>query len=136
MPSDLTFNTPDVRYSGTSKTQKTAGENLSQGDAVYAFNTTHYKKAANNSNTTRDCVGVALTLSYTGQPVVVGGPTGNLTLTAGNVTLGETYVLSNATGKIMPIANLTTGMNITYIGYGSSNATIELDISSTGIQKQ
>lgn len=49
--------------------------------------------------------------------------------------VGTTYVASNTPGGICPIADLTTGDDVVYVGTGKAGNLLDLDVEATGIAK-
>lgn len=131
---DLVFNAADVRKGTSVQTGKTlAGENMTAGQPIYAFNTTYGKLADNSNSTKADILGVTINQAYTGQQIDYIS-SGNITLTSGNVTTGELYIVSNTSGKIAPIGDRANA-TLTIIGYAPNNSTITIDITATGLSK-
>jgi len=131
---DLSITATNVLViSGTPSTKK-AGENITAGELVYPFNSTHMKLAVNTNATVAAISGIALNNATTGQCVSYLGA-GTIALGAASVTVGETYCVSNTSGKICPIADIGSGENLTYFGYGATTANITISIEATGLSK-
>lgn len=129
---DLSINPVDVRNTGGRVIRKKAGENLSAGDQVYNFNTTHVKKGSSANETLAGLAGVTINSAYTNQDVDLIAD-GTLTISAGNVTVGQIYCVSNTSGKFKPYGNMTTNETLSIFGVGATSATVAISINRTGL---
>jgi hypothetical protein len=131
---DLTVTAASVAR-GTAATQATgtAGATLTAGQTVYLDSTTSTIKLADCDGATalQDTVGIMLHGCLSGQPATY-QKGGNINPGA-TVVVGETYVLSDTPGGIMPIADLETGDTVVYLGIGTTASNILLNINNTGI---
>lgn len=112
----------------------TAGETITQGEAVYRKDSDGRMWLADNDGAAALAVvkGVALNCASAGQPLRF-QKTGTLTI-GGTVTQAGIYVLSDTAGGIAPAADLdTTGMRVSIIGVAASATVLQLGINNTGI---
>jgi len=131
---DLSITASDVLVvSGTPSTKK-AGEAITAGDLVYAFNSTHMKKAANSNATVADISGIALNNATLGQTLSYLGA-GTVALGTSVLTVAETYCVSNTSGKICPIGDIGSGEYLSYFGYGGTTSNMTISIEATGLAK-
>lgn len=103
-----------------------AGESITAGQLVYR-SASDYKiyKADCDSATAgvRDCIGIAVTSSANGAPVVVCMEDPNLIL-GGTTTNGTIYILSATAGGIAPAADGTTNWYVTVVAVGKSSTVV------------
>lgn len=114
-------------------TQGTLGATVTAGQVLYQEDATNLWKLADNNSGTAEAKtpeGIALNGGATGQPVAV--------LTKGTVTIGATltagvaYYLSATAGGICPVADLTSGMNPSFLGIASSTTVLKVNITASG----
>lgn len=130
---DLSITATNVLVISGTPTTKKAGENITAGELLYPFNSTHMKLAANTNATVAAVSGIALNNATTGQCVSYLGA-GTIAL-GSVVTVAETYCVSNTSGKICPIADIGSGENLTYFGYGATTTNMTISIEATGLSK-
>jgi hypothetical protein len=63
--------------------------------------------------------------------VAVGG---SIILVGTTMTVGETYLVSDTAGGIMPNADRSTGDYVTRLGTASTATQLDLSIQATGVQ--
>lgn len=112
--------------------QGTAGEAITQGQAVYLDSADGKLKLSDNNATGKKTVrGIALNAASAGQPITI-QRSGDLTLNA-VLTAGARYYLSGTAGGIMPEADLTTGMDVVQLGLAKSTTVLALDVQTPGV---
>ncbi len=110
----------------------TAGASVTAGQAVYLDNATGTLKLSdNNGSGTRSVRGIALHAASAGQPLSI-QKDGDITIGA-TLTAGTAYYLSGTAGGIAPVADLTTGMNVIFLGIAKSTSVLRLKIIDSGV---
>lgn len=131
---DLVITAANVAKGTPSTTSTgTAGEAITQGQALY-FNTDGkwWKAKANGTAVQAKVGGVALNAASAGQPVVV--------QTSGQITIGATmtkgvlyYASPTAAGGIAPFADLGAGNYTTVLGFALSTTIMVVAPIITGV---
>ena len=136
---DLTITTTQVLpdTSGV-RTMETAGEALTQGQAVYIKAADGFAWTSQCDGTAAEAAAVGIVLTGAGaanQPVVI-QRTGTVVLGAGAApTEGEVYCVSDTAGNIAPDADIATATWYrTILGTGDGTNGIVLAISASGQQ--
>lgn len=139
---DLTITAANVLPStgANINTNRTAGETITAGMAVYLTTDNTWKKAqhdgtqaeAGGSGPGSDNVGIALNGASSGQPLHV-LTSGDCTIGA-TVTVGERYFLSATAGGICPTADVASTDYVTFLGLGITAAVIRFKPLISGIQ--
>ena len=115
-----------------------AGEAISAGMPVYkdSADGDQYKKSRANAEATALCDGIAMCSAGDGQPIVVARLDGVVINLGATLTIGETYVVSDATaGKIQPIGDYGSGDFPVILGTALTAANFELNIKAAGVAK-
>lgn len=118
------------------ETRYAAGESVTAGQAVYQKSTDGKWWRAQCDGTAEESgsgvlTGVALHASGADQPLAV--QTGGEITIGGTVIAGTEYVVSATAGGIAPHADLVSTNKYTRLGYATTSAILQLDISATGI---
>jgi len=123
-----------VRPTATTQTRIVQyGATITAGQAIVKSGTKYVLADANASAVLSAAEGIAMTpgvdngygiMAYAG-PVILVGTT---------MTVGETYLVSDTPGGIMPNADRSTGDFVTRLGTASTAAQLDLAVQSTGIQ--
>ncbi len=127
----VTMTPENVRIvSGVANTGLTGGATLTAGVFVYADSTAAGKLKAGGVSSTA----VAAIVGMLVGPTADGAPA--MLATDGDVITGgtfskETWYCVGASGVIQPVADLTTGNKITYLGYGLADGTLKVSIHAT-----
>ena len=127
----VTITPANVRIvSGIASTGLTGGATLTAGVFVYADSTAAGKLKAGGVSSTAVSTIVGMLVN----PTVDGGPA--MLATDGDVITGgtfskETWYCVGASGVIQPVADLSTGNKITYLGYGLDAGTLKISIHVT-----
>ena len=112
-----------VQYGGT----------VSVGQPVAISSVKYVAADANASAALAAAVAIAMTPGVTdGYGVVAVG--GSIILVGTTMTVGETYLVSDTAGRIMPNADRSTGDYVTRLGTASTATQLDLAIQATGIQ--
>ena len=112
-----------VQYGGT----------VSVGQPVAISSVKYVAADANASAALAAAVAIAMTPGVTdGYGVVAVG--GSIILVGTTMTVGETYLVSDTAGGIMPNADRSTGDYVTRLGTASTATQLDLAIQATGIQ--
>lgn len=127
---DLTITAANV-VAGENSTQKqrSAGETITAGKAVYLSSATKkYMLADSNSGTAeaRKATGIALNGASLNQPITV-HEFGDLTLGA-TLTPGTAYYLSDTPGGICPLADVGSGEYVCQLGIAKSATVLAVNI--------
>jgi hypothetical protein len=122
-----------ARGSAATQTTGTAGASITAGQTVYLDSSTSTIKLADCDGATalQDTVGIALHAAISGQPITY-QKSGNINVGA-TLVVGETYMLSDTPGGIMPIADLETGDTVVYLGYATTASNLFLNIQNSGV---
>ena len=105
----------------------TSGASIAAGEVVYLDSATNtYKEAINTSEAAAAATGIALTTSFTGQPVVI-QTSGTMTF-GGTVVVGEVYMVSGTAGGIAPEADVVSADYVTLLGVGISATQVKLNV--------
>lgn len=118
-----------VAGSDTSQERGTAGEAITQGQAVYLNSATKkYMLADSNSATAevRRARGVALNAAALNQPLIV-QKAGDVTIGA-TLTAGTAYYLSDTPGGICALGDVGSGEYVCLLGIAKSASVLALDI--------
>lgn len=111
-----------------------AGAAITAGQVVYLDPATGKLLLADADSATaaaRSVLGIALNSAAIGQPVTV-QKAGLITI-GGTVAPGVGYYLSATAGAIAPVADMTTGLYPTLLGFGQSATVINLAITPAGV---
>lgn len=135
---DLTVTPASVKTSSSSPTLKLQGIS----GAAFLAGQTLYKDVANklqpgdvNASGKKTIAGIALcSCPGADQPCWYAKRDENFNPGATTV-VGTSYVASNTPGGICPIADLTTGDDVVYVGTGKAGNLLDLDVEATGIAK-
>ena len=122
-----------VAGANAKKTPGIAGGNVAQGQPVYRDPTSKKFLIADSDSATaavRDAYGIALNAAALDQPLIV-QTEGDINLGV-VLTVGETYVLSDTPGGIMPIEDLETGDYPVILGVASSASNMKMKIIAGG----
>lgn len=114
----------------------TAGATVTAGQTVYLDSADRQYKPADSDSATaavRGVRGIALNGASDGQPLSV-QKGGDITI-GGTLVAGETYVLSDTPGGIMPIGDLEAGDYPTIIGIAKSTSVLTVNITASGVAK-
>ena len=125
-----------LAVAGATKTAVTAGGTITAGMPVYkdAADSNKYKACRANAAGTAACLGIALTGSSNGQPLVI-QTAGGINL-GGTHIVGETYCVSDAVaGQIVPIADIGTTDYPVILGIADTASNMELNIINPGVAK-
>lgn len=110
----------------------TAGAAVTAGQPVYLDDTTgKYLLSDNNASGKKTVRGIALHAAAANQPLAIQRK-GEITLGAA-LTAGSAYYLSGTAGGIMPEADLTTGMDVVFLGLAKSTTVLVLDVRAPGV---
>ena len=133
---DLTQTAANVKVKSNSNvTIVTVGEAVSAGMPGYknTADSNKYYKAITTNATTALAAGIFMTSAATAGSAVF--------LTSGDcdlgatLVIGETYFVSNTTGKIMPSADVSTGEFVTSLGTATAADNFPLSIQASGIAR-
>lgn len=127
----VTMTPENVRIvSGTTKTGLTGGATLAAGVFVYADSTAAGKLKAGGVSSTAvsTIVGMLVGPTADGEPAILAADGDVIT---GGTFAKETWYCVGASGIIQPVADLTTGNKITYLGYGLAAGTLKISIHVT-----
>ena len=121
-----------VRGANSVTTFGTAGTTITAGETVYLSPTTNqYLLAQANGSTTTSVAGIALNSASDNQPLQV--LTGGDYVCGGTPVVGGTYMLAaDNPGKIAPVADITTGNYVTFLGIATSSTNIFIQILNSG----
>ncbi len=117
--------------SGNVKTGSKGGATLTAGQFVYADSSDsgELKAGAVTSAAAANIVGMLISPVTDGKPAFWAGS--GAIITGGTFTKGVWYVLG-ASGAIQLVGDLTTGQQITWLGYGLDDGTLKVSIHATG----
>jgi hypothetical protein len=109
------------------------GATIAAGQPIVKSGTTYVLADANASAALAAAEGIAIT------PGVSGGyglmaTGGGIILVGTTMTVGETYLVSDTAGGIMPNADRSTGDYVTRLGTASTSTQLDLSIQATGVQ--
>lgn len=108
------------------------GGTVSVGQPVSLSSSKYVAADANASALLATATGIAMTPGVTdGYGLVAVG--GSIILVGTTMTVGETYLVSDTAGGIMPNADRSTGDYVTRLGTASTATQLDLAIQSTGI---
>jgi hypothetical protein len=113
-----------------------AGATITAGQAVYLDSADRQYKLADSDSATaavRGVRGIALNGAADGQPLSI-QKGGDITI-GGTLVDGETYVLSDTPGGIMPVGDLETGDYPTILGIAKSASVLNIKIVASGVAK-
>lgn len=133
--SDLSITAANiVSAAGSTRSTGIAGEAITRGQSVYLKESDgKYWKADNDSTAAiAAAVGIALTDSAAGQPLVV-HEGGNLAFGA-ILTVGEIYCVSSNAGGICPEADVGSGDFVTLLGVATTTSNLAVRIQASGAQ--
>ena len=105
------------------------GEAIVQGKVIYKTNNLYYVADSTIAGQLTD-VRIAITPGDVNIPIIAAHAR-PLTI-GGTVVVGESYYLADATGQIIPKADLTTGDIVTFLGVGWTTTQIYLAPFSSG----
>lgn len=109
-----------------------AGEAITQGQPVYASATSsEILKADASALASSKAIGIAVTPAADGEKVAY-VPTGEIDVGA-TLVVGKTYVVSDTSGAIAPIDDVTTGWYVTILGTAITTGKLRLGIQVSGI---
>lgn len=133
---NLTVTAASVLASASATVEKvTAGATVTAGQPVYKDSSDGDQyKPAQATSTKENAVGIALTASSDGQPLVICKKDSGFKPGA-TVAVGVVYAVSATSGAIAPIGDLTTNDYATIIGVGTSTSTINMDLTA-GLRAQ
>jgi len=123
-----------VKGTGAKTTTGIAGASITAGQVVYLDSATQkYQLCDADSGTAaaRTAAGIALHAAAANQPLTV--------QTSGQITIGATvapgvaYFTSATAGGVAPVADNTTGVYPTFLGFGISTTVIALDFVEAGV---
>lgn len=120
-----------VAGSNAKKTTGVAGASITAGQAVYldtATGTLKLTDADGASALIRSCVGIALHAASANQPLTYQYE-GLITIGA-TVAIGSAYFTSATAGGVAPVADNTTGVYPTFLGFATTAAILDLHIHS------
>lgn len=126
--------TPANVLAGTNATIKhgVAGIAVTAGKVVYYSSPTkQWLLADNDLANAKSPGGICLHAAAAGQPLDV-QTMGDITIGA-TLTPGTAYYLSATAGGICPVADLTTGDNVSQLGLAKSTTVLALDIQVTNV---
>lgn len=110
------------------------GETVEPGEVVYKkASDGKYWLAVNTDEAKAVAVGIAVLGGAADSWGYIIGNDGDEIDIGGTVTVADCLVLSDTDGKIMPLADLTTGQHLTIIGYGTAATNIQLRLTPTYI---
>jgi hypothetical protein len=117
----------------------TSGAALTAGDVCYFDTSASTWKLAQADGTALEAGsgGLAIALNTApaaGMPITLLKSKGDLSLGA-ILTVGATYVLSAAAGKIAPIADLATGDYVVLLGIARTTSILQLNMYYSAIEK-
>lgn len=127
----VTMTPANVRIvSGTPKTGLIGGATLDAGIFVYADSSAAGKLKAGGVSTTAlsTIVGMLVGPTTDGEPAILAADGDVIT---GGTFAKETWYCVGASGVIQPVADLTTGNIITYLGYGLGTGYLKISIHVT-----
>ena len=109
------------------------GATISAGQAIVKSGTKYVLADANASAALAAAQGVAMTPGVdNGYGIMATG--GSVILVGTTMTVGETYLVSDTAGGIMPNADRSTGDYVTRLGTAAAATQLDLAIQATGIQ--
>lgn len=109
------------------------GATISAGQAVVKSGTKYVLADADASAALSAAEGIAVTPGVDdGYGILATG--GSIVLVGTTMTVGETYLLSDTAGGIMPNADRDSGDYVTKLGTAASATQLDLAIKATGIQ--
>lgn len=123
-----------VAGANASRNEGIAGATVTAGAVLYREASSNtWKLADNNAGTAeiRGAVAVALGGASNGQPIFF-QTSGPITIGA-TLTPGTAYYLSGTPGKICPLGDLATGMDVVLIGVAQSTSVLLLGIQNSGV---
>ena len=134
---DLSQTPADVAIKAASPTVRTVqcAESVTQGQPLYLDSVTSKYRVANAAGTSAQAVvvGISLTPAESDE--------WSQLMTAGTIDLGatlvvgETYYLSNASGKVMPSADVSSGEYVTELGIATAADKLVLGIQVSGVER-
>lgn len=130
---DLVITTTAVMKGGAAARMEivTWGETITAGMTVYLKDDGKYWKAqCDGTDTEATVAGISITGGAADQQGVIckAGPL----IVGAALTVGETYALSAALGKICPIADIVATNRVTVLGLASSTTILQVAINPTG----
>lgn len=109
------------------------GATVAVGQPVVLSGTKYVLADANASAALAAGQGIAITPGVdNGYGIIATG--GSILLVGATMTVGETYLVSDTAGGIMPNADRSTGDYVTRLGTASAATQLDLAIKATGIQ--
>ncbi len=107
--------------------QGTAGATITAGQTVYLDDATgKFLLSDNNAAGKKTVRGIALHGASLNQPLTI-QKRGDITI-GGTLTAGSGYYLSGTAGGIAPVADITSGMDVVFLGLAKSTSVLALDI--------
>jgi len=130
---DIVQTAANVRVNEAGSRQKSvqAGETITAGMPVYLSADGKYYKAANSSATLAASKGIAVTPGDVDDYIQI-VEEGELDM-GGTLVLGEGYLVSNTAGKIMPLADLSTGEFPHLLGWATTAGNLKLINQNTTV---
>lgn len=109
------------------------GATISAGQPLVKSGSEYVLADANASSALAAAEGIAMTPGVdNGYGIMATG--GSIILVGTTMTKGETYLVSDTAGNIMPNADRSTGDYVTTLGTAASATQLDLNIKATGIQ--
>jgi hypothetical protein len=120
--------------STASLAQGTSSANITAGKIVYRDSTDSYTiKLADTSTTTKAAaVGIALTGSSVGQPVVY-CTSGTVNLGGNVLVRGTVYSVADTAGGLRPVADNGAGDCVTVVGVATATNTLKVSIIASSV---
>ena len=108
------------------------GATIAAGQPIVKSGTKYVLADADASAVLAAAEGIAMTPGVNdGYGIMATG--GSIILVGTTMTVGETYLVSDTAGGIMPVADRDTGDYVTRLGTASSATQLDLAIEATGI---
>jgi len=108
------------------------GATIAAGQPIVKSGTKYVLADADASAVLAAAEGIAMTPGVNdGYGIMATG--GSIILVGTTMTVGETYLVSDTAGAIMPVADRDTGDYVTRLGTASSATQLDLAIEATGI---
>lgn len=121
-----------VKGSDASIEHGIAGATVTAGQTVYLDDTTgKYLLSDNNASGKKTVRGIALHGASLNQPLAI-QTRGEITI-GGTLTAGSPYYLSATAGGIAPEADLSSGMDVVFLGLAKSTSVLILDVRVPGV---
>jgi hypothetical protein len=132
---DLTQTAANVRITSTSLvTIVNAGETVTPGMPGYKLAAdSEYYKASSSTSITAAADGIFIGDADDGDRVSF-CTKGDMDIGA-TLVIGESYFVSNTTGKIMPSGDVSTGEFVTYLGTADTTSNINIVINQSGVAR-